>query len=93
MLLQLFRLDTFLTLKLFLKVLKQKISWKPSRILAVIMFRDFSGANQCLLKMQKNYIARVSHPEPGMKASEYFKDLREKFSAQVSEIVDQLMSV
>ena len=46
-----------------------------------------------ILKMQKNYIARVSHPEPGMKASEYFKDLREKFSAQVSEIVDQLMSV
>ena len=45
-----------------------------------------------IIKMEDEFIRRVSHPEPGMKAETYFKDLREKFSAQVSEIVDQLNS-
>jgi len=43
-----------------------------------------------IAKMENLYISRVSHPEPGMKASAYYKDLREKFSAQVSEVIDQL---
>ena len=45
-----------------------------------------------IVKMQNNYITRVSHPEPGMSAKAYYKDLREKFSAQVSEVLDQLNS-
>ena len=44
----------------------------------------------CIMKTQHNYIARVSHPEPGMKAKDYFKNLREGFSAQVIEIADQI---
>jgi len=43
-----------------------------------------------ILKMQSNFISRVSHPEPGMPARAYFRDLREKFSAQASEIADQI---
>ena len=43
-----------------------------------------------IVKMQSNFISRVSHPEPGMAAKNYFKDLREKFSAEVSEIVDHI---
>lgn len=43
-----------------------------------------------ILKMQSNYITRVSHPEPGLTAKTYFKDLRDKFSAQVSEVIDQI---
>ena len=43
-----------------------------------------------IVKMQDNYINRISHPEPGMQAKVYYKDLREKFSAQVSEILDQI---
>ena len=43
-----------------------------------------------ILTMQANFCSRVSHPEPGMKASAYYKDLREKFTAQVGEIVDQI---
>lgn len=43
-----------------------------------------------IIKMQSNYIRRVSHPEPGMKAKDYFKDLREKFAAEVSEVADQI---
>lgn len=41
-------------------------------------------------KLQNNYISRVSHPEPGMPAKKYYKDLREHFSKQVSEILDQI---
>ena len=43
-----------------------------------------------IAKMEDEYIKRISHPEPGMPQKAYFKDLREKFSAQASDIVDQL---
>jgi hypothetical protein len=43
-----------------------------------------------VIKTQRNYISRVSHPEPGIEEKKYYKDLREKFAAQVSEIVDQI---
>ncbi len=43
-----------------------------------------------ILKIQSNFIKRVSHPEPGISAKAYFKDLREKFSAQVSEVADHI---
>ena len=43
-----------------------------------------------IIRMEDEFIRRVSHPEPGMKAETYFKDLREKFAAQVSDIVDQM---
>ena len=44
----------------------------------------------CILKTQSDFVARVSHPEPGIEPKAYFKDLREKFSAQISELVDQV---
>ena len=43
-----------------------------------------------VVKMQDNFIRRISHPEPGMPAKLYYKDLREKFAAQASEIIDQI---
>lgn len=43
-----------------------------------------------ILKTQSDYVARVSHPEPGMVPKVYYKDLREKFSAQIGELVDQV---
>ena len=43
-----------------------------------------------IVKMQKNYICRVSHPEPGISARDYYKDLRDKFAAEVGEIADQI---
>ena len=43
-----------------------------------------------IIKMEDEYVRRISHPEPGMAPQDYFKNLREKFSAQVSDIVDQL---
>ena len=43
-----------------------------------------------ILRLKRNYVTRVSHIEPGMKPRAYFKDLREKFAAEVDEIVDQI---
>lgn len=43
-----------------------------------------------IIRINENFITRISHPEPGMPAHVYYKDLREKFAAQVSEIVDQI---
>ncbi|MBR0180268.1 MAG: hypothetical protein IJQ04_01190 [Prevotella sp.] len=43
-----------------------------------------------IVKVEDECISRISHPEPGMKPSLYFKDLKEKFSAQLSDIIDQM---
>ena len=43
-----------------------------------------------IIRLQRNYISRVSYVEPGLEAKKYFKDLREKFSAEVDEIADQI---
>ncbi len=43
-----------------------------------------------IIRIQCDFTARVSHPEPGMPAKKYYADLREKFTAQVGEVVDQI---
>ena len=43
-----------------------------------------------IVKLQDNFTRRVSHPEPGMAPKQYYKDLKEKFALQVSEIADQI---
>ena len=43
-----------------------------------------------IVKLEDEYICRISHPEPGMKANDYFKKLREQFGAQVNDIIDQM---
>ena len=43
-----------------------------------------------IVRMQDDFLARISHPEPGMPAKVYYKNLREKFAIQASEILDQV---
>lgn len=43
-----------------------------------------------ILKLEDNYLKRVSHVEPGMKAKDYFKDLKTRFISEVTEITDQI---
>ena len=43
-----------------------------------------------IIRMQNDFTARISHPEPGMPAKAYFRDLREHFTAQASELIDQI---
>lgn len=43
-----------------------------------------------IVKMQDDFINRISHPEPGINAKAYYQDLRDKFTAQANEILDQI---
>ena len=43
-----------------------------------------------IIHTQDDFTARISHPEPGMPAKQYFKVLREKFAAEASELIDQI---
>ena len=45
---------------------------------------------KCIMRIQSDFVSRVCHPEPGMKASVYYKDLVKSFNEQVSEIIDQI---
>ncbi len=43
-----------------------------------------------IIRLQADYISRISHVEPGMKPAVYFKKLREDFTRDASEIIDQI---
>jgi hypothetical protein len=43
-----------------------------------------------IIKLQDKYISRVSHPEPGLSAATYYRDLRDKFNAEVDDIIGQI---
>ena len=78
--------------------LKQTINLISEEIFAECVAASLYGQNResaealiySTIKMHNNYIQRVSHPEPGMPSKVYYKDLKEKFAAQASEILDQL---
>ena len=46
-----------------------------------------------IIRLEDDYTSRISHVEPGMKAKLYFKTLREKFSSEVDELVDQIYNL
>lgn len=43
-----------------------------------------------IIIMRNDFVARISHPEPGMKAHSYYKALIKDFNAQVSDIIDKI---
>ncbi len=45
------------------------------------------------LKLQDDMICRVSHVEPGIKASVFFKKLREEMAERAEEIINQLYAI
>lgn len=53
---------------------------------------DAEAILRSIIKIEQDYISRVSHVEPGMKAKAYFKDLTNKFTEQANEIIDQINS-
>ena len=48
---------------------------------------------ESLMKIHSDYIARVSHPEPGMKARDYYKSLIGSFNNDVNDLVDQISNL
>ena len=51
---------------------------------------DAEAILSSLLKMETDFICRISHVEPGMKPKLYFKDLREDFTKEADEIIEHI---
>lgn len=45
---------------------------------------------QSIIKVQNDYVNRVSHVESGISAKAYFKNFVDNFKAQSAEIIDQI---
>lgn len=43
-----------------------------------------------IIIMRNDFVARISHPEPGMKAHKYYMTLIKDFNLQVSDIIDKI---
>ena len=66
-----------------------------SECVAVSLYHNINVENatamlQSIIKTQNDFVSRVSHVEKGMKAKDFFKDLRNGFTAQATEIIDQI---
>ena len=46
-----------------------------------------------VMRMHSDYIMRVSHPEPGMKAKKYYNAMIQSFNNEVNDIVDQISNL
>lgn len=44
-------------------------------------------------RLEDDYLRRVSHPEPGMAAKDYYKHITAQFAKDVTEIADQINSM
>lgn len=42
---------------------------------------------------RNDFISRISHPEPGMKAKQYYKKLVSDFSETASDIIDKIGNI
>ena len=54
---------------------------------------DTEALLSSIMDINRNYVNRISHPEPGMPAKVYFKDLIDNFNKDTCEIIDQLFSI
>ncbi len=52
--------------------------------------KRFGDLLDTFVKLENHYTNRISHPEPGLSAKAYFKNLRESFNKDVEEIIDQI---
>ncbi len=54
---------------------------------------DVDGILSSIVMVNDDFIKRVSHPEPGIKTGDYYKNLTKDFNKQVSEIIDQIATL
>lgn len=83
--------------------LKQSINYIMSRLFAECVAASFYSSKStpeevddilaAIVLMRSDFIARISHPEPGMAKKQYFKNLKEDFNKQIDEIFDQLSNL
>lgn len=46
-----------------------------------------------IFTIRNNYVMRISHPEPGMPAKTYYKDLVQKFKDEAVGVIEQIDSM
>lgn len=46
-----------------------------------------------IIKLEDDFVCRISHIEPGMKPKVYFRNLIEEFNARVCETIDQISNL
>ena len=54
---------------------------------------EVNAIQTSIIIIQRDYVCRISHPEPGMEAKKYFKNLKEHFSIQIEEIADNISNI
>ena len=54
---------------------------------------DLDNVMKSILLLQDDMTSRISHPEPGIPANKFFKDLRMSMAEKTNEIVDQLYAL
>ncbi len=84
------------------RILKKKINYICSELFAECVAdslyngkreeKDVKAMLYAIISIHRNYICRVSHPEPGIKQNAYYKDLINKFNGEVGEIIDQIIN-
>ena len=85
------------------RVLKQNINVICEELFAECLAKTLYGSDadskNCealaysILKLQSEFISRISHPEPGMPAKKYYKSLIADFNNSVNEVVDHIKNL
>ena len=85
------------------KDLKRTINYICGELFAECVAASLYGGNPdkqntealltSILRINTDFVKRISHPEPGMPKKEYFKVLIRDFNEQASEIVDQINNI
>lgn len=80
--------------------LKQTINYICSELFAEAVAASLYGATtntesieelfSTILVTRDDFVKRISHPEPGMKAKKYYDKLIMDFNDRVSDIIDQI---
>ena len=43
-----------------------------------------------IVRLENDFISRISHPEPGIPQKKYYRILCDQFAGQISELIDQV---
>jgi hypothetical protein len=46
-----------------------------------------------IIVLRDDFVKRISHPEPGLKARQYYNNLIDDFNHQISDIIDQISNL
>lgn len=85
------------------RILKKTINYICSDLFAECVAASLYGVKtneenvdallSTILRMNNDYVSRISHPEPGILPKDYFKNVMESFNKDVSEIIDQISNM